>query len=220
MPTYNIQDLLHAGCKCINIGASQTKIESFVNVDISAKADLATDLSKEKLDLDSDSVDLIFSNHTLEHIENLSFCLKELYRVSKNNAIWLFDLPYCTLSEYHSVNPYHLHDFNEHFFKFYDTSKLKGSASESNPVDVRTLDVEYRYMKPFHILPSKLQDLARRHLWNTTRDFSVRLRVVKKTSPRDANKLIRATKPKDLKKLHDEIRSSRIRYSRKSQQEK
>lgn len=212
MPPCNIQDLLNAGCKCLNIGASQTKIESFVNVDISAKADLTADLSKEKLDLDSNSVDLIFSNHTLEHIENLGFCLTELYRVSKNNSIWLFDLPYCTLSEYHSVNPYHLHDFNEHFFKFYDTTKLKGSASESNPVNLRTLDVEYRYMKPFHILPTKFQDLARRHLWNTTRDFSVRLRVIKKNSPINANKLITASKPKDLKKLHDEIRSSRTRY--------
>lgn len=203
--------LLLQGCRCLNVGASQTKIQSFINIDISKKADLKINLSRDRIELENNSVDLIFSNHTLEHIKNLQFCLKELYRVSKNNAIWLFDLPYCTLSEYHAVNPYHLHDFNEHFFKFYDTTRLKGTASEDNPIDLRTISVEYRYLEPFNSLPNHLQELARRHLWNTTRDFSVRLKVEKNKGPH-ANKSITDIKDEDLKKLHDEIRSSRTRY--------
>ena len=210
MPT-PADKLLLDGCRCLNIGASQTRIQSFINIDISEKADLSLNLSNEKIKLENSSVDLIFSNHTLEHVEDLIFCLKELYRVSKNDALWLFDLPYCTLSEYHAVNPYHIHDFNEHFFKFFDTTQLKGSASEDNPVDLRTIEIEYRYLKPFSSFPSHYQELARRHLWNTTRDFSARLRVVKTNAPQ-ANKRIASIKKEHLKKLHDDIRSSRTRY--------
>ena len=86
------------------------------------------DLGRDKLPFENDTVDLIFSYHTLEHIPDYLFALSEIHRVLKHGGLFLVGLPYVTLTEYHLVNPYHLHNFNEFSFDFFDAKRLKGSA--------------------------------------------------------------------------------------------
>jgi predicted SAM-dependent methyltransferase len=119
---------------CLNIGAGRTYIPNFVNVDIDPKADVCVDLSKDRLPFEDNSVDLIFSYHAMEHIPDYLFALSEIYRVLKHGGRFLVGLPYVSLTEYHLVNPYHLHNFNEYSFDFFDPEKLKGSAAEQNSI--------------------------------------------------------------------------------------
>ncbi|MDQ3387656.1 MAG: methyltransferase domain-containing protein, partial [Actinomycetota bacterium] len=83
----------------LNIGAGQTYIPGFINIDISSKADIVLDLGRDQLPFEDNSVDLIFSYHTLEHVPNYLFALSEIHRVLKNGGAFLVGLPYITLTE-------------------------------------------------------------------------------------------------------------------------
>lgn len=163
----------------LNIGAGRTFIEGFKNIDISDQADISLNLSEEPLPFEDNSVDLIFSHHTLEHIPNYLFALSEIYRVLKHNGVFLVGVPYVTLTEYNLVNPYHLHHFNEHSFSFFDPSKLKGSAMEENQIIFEKVFHRFHYMGWFKHCPSFFRNWCRRHLFNVVKKIDFGLIAIK-----------------------------------------
>ncbi len=163
----------------LNIGASYTRIPGFINIDISPKADISLNLSKDRLPFDDDRVDLVFSHHTLEHISDYLFCLGEIHRVLKHGGSLLIGVPYVTLTEYNLVNPYHLHNFNEFSFDFFDPNKLKGSASEENPIMFVKAFHRFHYIGKFKYLPSPIRTWARRHLFNIVKEIDFGLVAIK-----------------------------------------
>ena len=162
----------------LNIGASATYIPGFVNIDIVPHADICLDLNNDKLPFEKDSVDIIFSYHTLEHIENYLFVLSELYRVLKHRGKLFLGLPYCSSTRYHLVNPYHFHNFNEYSFDFFDPERLKGSASEQNQILFKKVFCDFHYMGLFKYLPL-LRRWCRTHLLNVVRKMDMGLIAIK-----------------------------------------
>jgi SAM-dependent methyltransferase len=170
----------------LNIGASQTRLDGFTNVDIAPWADVSIDIGREKLPFDDDSVDLVFSYHTLEHVPDYLFALGEIHRVLKHGAPFLVGLPYVTLTEVHLVNPYHLHNFNERSFDFFERGKLLGSATEKvlrRPVEFKKAFHRLHYMGMVHLLPERGKRWARRHLFNVVRKVDFGLVAVKDDRP-------------------------------------
>lgn len=163
----------------INLGATSTYIPGFVNIDISPKADLCLNLSKDRLPFEDNSVDKIFTSHTLEHIPDYLFCLSEIYRVLKHGGSFLVGVPYVTLTDYNLVNPYHLHNFNEFSFDFFDPDKLKGSAAEENPICFRKVFHRFYYIGVFKMLPDPIRTWCRRHLFNVVREIDFGLVAIK-----------------------------------------
>lgn len=190
----------------LNLGASQTRIPGFVNIDIVGKADISMDLGKDRLPFENDSVDVVFSHHTLEHISDYLFCVSEVYRVLKNGGHFLIGVPYVTLTEYNLVNPYHLHNFNEFSFDFFDPDILKGSASEENPVHFKKVFHRFHYMGKFALLPLPIQNWCRRHLLNVVREIDFGLVTVK--SPKDIPQI----DPQTMIVEYTEYLQSRIPY--------
>ena len=117
----------------LNVGAGQTFIPGFTNIDISERAEIQVDLGRESLPFETSSVDMVFSYHTLEHIDDYLFALGEVHRVLRHGGRFLLGVPYVTLTEYNLVNPYHRQNFNEYSFDFFDPARLKGTAAEENP---------------------------------------------------------------------------------------
>lgn len=193
----------------LNIGAGQTYIQGFINIDISSKADITLDVGKEKLPFEDDSVDLIFSYHTLEHVPDYLFALSEIHRVLKHGAHFLVGLPYCTLSEYHLVNPYHLHNFNEFSFDFFDIRKLKGSAVESNTILFNKIFHRFHYIGMFNITPLPFRSWCRRHLLNVVRKIDYGLVAIKRR-----NEVIPSYNKKLLQEEFEECLRSRIPYAK------
>jgi len=193
----------------INIGAGASQIPGFVNVDIAAHADVSLDLNESPLPFDDDSVDLAFSYHTLEHIENYLFALGEIHRVLKHGAPFLVGLPYVSLTYWHQVNPYHLHDFNEDSFDFFDPAKLQGSAVEEesgrSAITFTKVFHRFHYMGGAHLLPPPLKGWARVHLLNTVRKIDFGLLAVKEGSPVHGD-------PRLLKAEFDRLLASRRPY--------
>ncbi len=163
----------------LNIGAGQTYIPEFINIDLSDKADISLDLSTDRLPFEDNSVDLVFSYHTLEHIPDYLFALSEIYRVLKHRGRFLIGLPYVSLTEYNLVNPYHLHNFNEFSFDFFDKTKLKSSAAEVNTILFKKIFHRFDYMGIFKNFPPPLQTWCRRHLFNVVRKIDYGLLAIK-----------------------------------------
>ena len=71
----------------LNIGGGKghPKLKGWQIVDLRKNADIVHNLVKESLPFEDNSVDIIFTSHTLEHIypQQLDFVLKEFYRVLK-----------------------------------------------------------------------------------------------------------------------------------------
>jgi len=164
----------------LNIGAGRTYIPGFKNIDISNKADITLDLGKDKLPFGENSVDLIFSYHTLEHVPDYLFALSEIHRVLKHRGRFLLGVPYVTLTEYHLVNPYHLHNFNEFSFDFFDVKGLKGSAAEENPILFHKIFHRFHYIGIFNLVPPPFRSWSRRHLFNVVRKIDYGLIAIKK----------------------------------------
>lgn len=194
----------------LNIGAGQTYLPGFHNIDLDSKAEIQLDLSSDRLPFDDDSVSLVFSYHTIEHIPNYLFALGEIHRVLRHDGVLLLGLPYVTLTEYNLVNPYHLHNFNEHSFAFFDPDRLKGSAEERNTIVFKQLFCRYHYFRSFKPLPPPLKTWCRRHLFNVVRQFDVGLIAVKDDQP------VRLTTERadELRGMFDECLAGRRGYSR------
>ncbi len=163
----------------LNIGASVTYIPNFINIDIAPHADICLDLNKESLPFEENSVDVVFSYHTLEHIENYMFTLSEIYRVLKHRGRLFLGLPYVSSTKYHLVNPYHYHNFNEYSFDFFDPDKLKGSAFEENKILFKKVFCNFHYMGFFKYIPPPLKSWCRCHLFNVVRKIDLGLITIK-----------------------------------------
>lgn len=191
----------------LNIGAGHTHIPGYTNIDVSPKADVSLDLGVDRLPFDDSSVDSVFSYHTLEHVPDYLFALSEIYRVLKHGAPLLVGLPYVTLTEYHLVNPYHLHNFNEHAFDFFNPKKLKGSAAEETSIAFAKVFHRFHYMGGFRMLPPPLKTWCRRHLFNVVRKIDFGLVAIK-----DPDQAPPAFDAKTMRNDFDRCLQSRIPY--------
>ncbi len=194
----------------LNIGAAVTYLPGFINIDVDEKADISLDISFQPLPFDDDSVDVIFSYYTLEHIPNHLFALQEMHRVLRHDGTLLLGLPYVTSTEYHLVNPYHLHDYSEHSFDFFDVDKLRGSAGEKDTPIFKQVFCRYGYRRGWRRLPPPLRTWSRRHLFNVVNVFHVGLVVVKdQTMGVD----IGPAREAKMRAEFDECVASRTRYA-------
>lgn len=194
----------------INIGAGRTYIPNFINLDISENAEVVIDISNTSLPFEDSSVDVVFSHHTLEHVENYLFALSEIHRVLKHGGRFYVGLPYVTLTEYNLVNPYHLHHFNEFSFDFFDPKKLKGSAVEGNEILFTKVFHRFHYLKGFKNLPRFIQRWCRRHLFNVVKKIDYGLIAVK-----ERDTILELNSLKDYINQFDDLLNSRKPYKKK-----
>jgi len=195
--------------KELNLGAGKTFIPGFVNIDIHERADISLDLGAEKLPFSDNSVETIVSHHTLEHVPDYLFALKEIHRVLVHDGVLLLSLPYATLTEHHMVNPYHHHNFNECSFDFFDPALLKGSAAEDGETAFRRVLVRFTYMGGFGAAPRPLRVWARRHLLNVVRQFDIALVAIKDPSlPLDTS----PARARELERRIVELKRARTQY--------
>jgi len=88
----------------LHVGCGPVLMRDWINIDIDGHPDIFVDLTK-KLPFRDGSVDLVFSEHVIEHLtaEEASFCMKEFARVLTKNGtarIATVDLDY-VVGKYH-----------------------------------------------------------------------------------------------------------------------
>lgn len=101
----------------LDVGCGQNKKAGFLGVDIvSAEGvDFVLDITKEKLPLDENSVDEVFSNHFFEHIDSPKEALEELIRVSVHGAPFEVWTPYLKSNDAFLLG--HRHFYNEKIWR-------------------------------------------------------------------------------------------------------
>ncbi|NEO58065.1 MAG: class I SAM-dependent methyltransferase [Okeania sp. SIO3B5] len=162
----------------LNIGTGQTYIPEFTNISHSSQADLQLELGKDKLPFEDNSVDFIFSYHALEHSSDYLFALSEIHRILKHGSLFLLGLPYVTLTKYHLVNPYHLHNFNEYSFDFFDPQKTL-NGDKNNKIFFEKSFHRFHYIGAFNLLPPPFRSWCREHLFNVVRKIDYGLIAIK-----------------------------------------
>ncbi|MEL6445532.1 MAG: class I SAM-dependent methyltransferase [Bacteroidota bacterium] len=172
-------DAAATGPTHVNIGAGASYLPGFANVDIADHAEISLNLSTDPLPFETSSVDVVYSAHTLEHVDDYLFALSEIHRVLRHGGQFFLEVPYVTLTKYNLVNPYHKHHFNEFSFDFFHVDKLKGSAVEENPVLFEKVFHVFHPQGGFRFVPPPLSGWCRAHLFNTTRAISFGLLAIK-----------------------------------------
>ena len=103
----------------LHLGCGKEHLDGYINCDISNKykVDKIVDL-EQPLPFETNSIDEIVTNHTLEHIKNFIPLMEEMYRVCKPNAIIKINVPYfCYVGSY--VDPTHKRFFSLKTFDYF-----------------------------------------------------------------------------------------------------
>jgi SAM-dependent methyltransferase len=99
----------------IELGCGSNKREGFYGLDIvqSPVTDCRIDLERDSLPFANDSIEYVYSSHTLEHLSYWSKMLQEIVRVCKHDAVVEIWTPYgpsrdaCLIGHLYFVNESH-----------------------------------------------------------------------------------------------------------------
>jgi len=104
----------------LDIGCGKNKQKNYIGIDIgpNSDADCILDIEKERLPFDDESVDGIYTSHTLEHISDIIYVMNEFWRVLKWGSLLQIHVPHmrCDLAW---QDPTHVRYFNEQSWKFF-----------------------------------------------------------------------------------------------------
>jgi SAM-dependent methyltransferase len=164
----------------IDLGSGGCKQEGFTGVDRFPleNVDVVADLDG-RLPFDSDSVDLVYASHSLEHVRDLMATMREVYRICKHGAQICIVAPY-NEQKLNLANPYHICVFNEHTPRFWtdypdafiDPEEYAhphapnwglSRSDHSNPgLDLRLVRMEFFYFPEYRYLSIEEQRALRR----------------------------------------------------------
>jgi SAM-dependent methyltransferase len=166
----------------IDLGCGQAKQPGHVGLDVYLYegVDLLCNL-EEGLPFGDNSVDRVYANHVLEHIEHLVPLMQEIYRVCRPNAAVEVRVPY-----YASVgafkDPTHCRFFAEGTFEYFSPSRWTG-FDYGFGVHFEIVRISYTFVPPFRrigkYLPRRMMALFKHWLWNIVHTMVVEMRVVK-----------------------------------------
>ena len=80
----------------VDFGCSDVKKEGYFGIDVYAYPGVDLVYDGKHIPLEDNVADEIFSSHTLEHVEDFTGTLKELYRISKDGCLWYIRTPHAS----------------------------------------------------------------------------------------------------------------------------
>ncbi len=103
----------------LDLGCGAGKAKGFVGFDRFPLpgVDIVGDLDKP-LPFDTNSADLVYASHSLEHVPNIMGTMAEIYRVLRHGGQLCIVAPYSE-QKLNIANPYHVAAFNEHTPRFW-----------------------------------------------------------------------------------------------------
>ena len=189
--------------KVLDIGCGQKKLDGAIGIDFSpySMADIVLDLNKEKLPFEDNSIDYIYSSHTLEHLtlDGFIHIIHEMYRIIKPDGQICITVPYFMTSA-NLANPFHNNKicFNEHTFRFFSSAEknnyiderdyytpscpqwgLRYSANMENKIELQTIEIEYTYFDEYKNLKENEKRIARQKYLNVVDSITYYLKPIK-----------------------------------------
>lgn len=184
----------------IDLGCGRNPREGYTGVDLVPEADVQMDILAFLQTLETNSVEAVRANHSLEHLPKPVFLrsMIEILRVCKPGAPIEVAVPYWSQAV-NLGNPYHQTLFTEHTFRFFCRRKedthgaldghdwirphsfgLWGDQNEGDlPGYVEIVSVTFHYHPDFAQKSEADKEFARLHYANSVLDMEVLLRVEK-----------------------------------------
>lgn len=149
---------MHGGKLKLNLCCSTNIMEGYWNVDIVKfpGVDEVVDLNK-KFPWKTSSIEEIYINCALEHLDNVDYFMKESHRVLKNGGILHIITPFynCGLNPH----PFHKNEFNFGWFKFYLIKEEQKGIYEHDSLDgfegYKIIEDNVHYKPIISWIPSK-----------------------------------------------------------------
>jgi predicted SAM-dependent methyltransferase len=158
----------------VDLGCGSKKLKGAFGIDrrLAPGVDLICDFERA-LPLKTNSVDVVYMSHIIEHVNNLLAFMEEVYRVCRPGAEIRVVAPYYT-SRGAFRDPTHVRFITEDTFQYFEPPTDYGVKT-----NFRIERIDYDMRKPFRYFPKYFQKRFRRYLWNVVDNLSVTLRAVK-----------------------------------------
>lgn len=113
--------------KAFNLGGGGQRYEGVINVDVlkGESTDIVHDLNVFPWPIPDNIADEVFSFHSMEHLDDLLRVMKEIHRISKNNAHVVIEVPYFRHSGAFQ-DPTHKHFFTSKTMDYFCSNMAKG----------------------------------------------------------------------------------------------
>jgi SAM-dependent methyltransferase len=107
--------------KILDLGCGKRKKSNSIGVDNNplAGADIVHDLNSFPYPFESSSIDQVYADNILEHLDDLIAVMEEIHRISKPGAQVVIYVPYFR-SRWAFIDPTHKHFFTVESFSYYD----------------------------------------------------------------------------------------------------
>jgi len=157
----------------VDLGAGPRRYPGAYGFDIMVRegVDVVCNL-EQGIPMQSDSVDMVFSAHVVEHIKNFVPLMEEIYRVCRQDAQVCISVPYFA-SRGAFTDPTHVNYFTE------DTWQHFERPTYGVKTNFRIEHIEFAMRKPFRWFPRYFQKRFRRYLWNVCEGITVSMRTIK-----------------------------------------
>lgn len=162
----------------LEIGSGNKKIhQNSICIDLidSINVDIVGDIYDVIKKFDDNSVDLIFSSHCFEHLDDLKLIFKEISRVLKINGKLQFIVPHFSNPFYYS-DPTHKNFFGLYTCSyFFNDNYLKRKVPKYEillPLNIISINIVFRSFRPryfTHILKKIFQTIFNFNTW--TKEF-------------------------------------------------
>ena len=104
----------------INLGSGGRPLDGYVNVDVNKNAsrvDVVWDLDKYPWPFEDGTVDEVFMDQCLEHLDDHNRAMKEIYRILKTGGIARISVPHFTWQfAFHDPTHKHFYGYNTFFY--------------------------------------------------------------------------------------------------------
>lgn len=146
----------------VNLGSGRKKLKGYINVDFSpiTKPDKVWNLEKKPYPFKTNSVDEVYVEHCLEHINDIKLCIREIYRILKPGGTFRFFVPHYS---YGFAHPFHIRGFSYSFLHFisaegeyeipdvkFKQTKFEFHYTRMDSIVMRILAVPFNFLANLH----------------------------------------------------------------------
>jgi predicted SAM-dependent methyltransferase len=152
----------------LDLGCGTTKKDGFYGVDLNnfIGVDVIHDLNQFPYPFEDNSVNEIWMDNVLEHLDKPLLVMSEIFRICKNNSRVTISVPYFR-SLYAAIDPTHVNFFSVSYFNYFDPAHpffQKYQYSKAR-FSVKNIEFDREWKAKMGFFHTRLVRYAEKHPW-------------------------------------------------------